>query len=119
MNGVRHSRTDQRLLTWHRERRDNATDRIRQLMSARGLGGVVLTKPGTVSWASGAMNPPIDRTAGEDTVWVALGPASATVVTTGVERDRIRAELLPPGVGLVDAPWWNPEAMVTAAAHAL
>jgi Xaa-Pro dipeptidase len=119
MNGVRHSRTDQHFLTWHRERRENATDRIRELMSARGLRGVVLTKPGTVSWASGAMNPPIDRTAAEDTVWMAIGPESTTVVTTGVERERIRAELLPPGVGLVDAPWWKPEAMVAAAAGAL
>lgn len=88
-------------------------------MRARGLGGVVLTKPGTVSWASGAMNPPIDRTAAQDTVWLVIAPESITVVTTGVERDRIRAELLPPDVGLVDAPWWDPEALVSAAAQAL
>jgi Xaa-Pro dipeptidase len=88
-------------------------------MAARELPGVVLTKPGTVSWASGAMNPPIDRTAAEDTVWLAVGPQSTTVITTGVERDRIEAELLPPSVGLLDAPWWDPDALVTAAAAAL
>jgi antitoxin VapB len=105
--------------SWHQGRRQSATERIRALMRERGLGGVVLTRPGTVSWASGAMNPPIDRTASEDTVWLAIGSEATTVVTTAVEHDRVRDELLPAGTGLVAAPWWDPGALVTAAAGAL
>lgn len=88
-------------------------------MRARGVPAVVLTRPGTVSWASGAINPPIDRTAAEDVVWLALTPTDAIVVTTTVEADRIRAELLPSGVELVSAPWWDPELLVAAAVEAL
>jgi len=79
----------------------------------------VLTKPGTVAWASGAMNPLIDRTAAQDTVWLAVGQDSVTVVTTDVERDRIQAELLPADVGLVSVPWWDPSALLVAASQAL
>jgi Xaa-Pro aminopeptidase len=79
----------------------------------------VLTKPGAVSWASGAMNPLIDRTAAQDTVWLAIGPDAVTVITTEVERDRIQAELLPADVGLVSVPWWDPAALVAATSRAL
>lgn len=104
---------------WHRERRQSAVTRIRELMRDRGLPGVVLTKPGTVSWASGALNPPIDRGAAEDTVWFAIGPDTVTVITTTVERDRIHAELLPPDTGLASVPWWDPTALVRQAAVTL
>ena len=43
----------------------------------------------------------------------------STVITTAVEHDRVRAELLPAGVGLVAVPWWDPAALVAAAADAL
>lgn len=119
MNAVRHSRTQTDFESWHRERRTSAIERIRELIRARDLGGVVLTKPGPVAWASGAINPPIDRTASEDTVWLAVGADAVTVVTTGVERDRIQAELLPSDAQLVSVPWWNPEAFVAAGAEAL
>lgn len=101
------------------QRRDAATSRVRALAAVRALAGVVLTRPGPVAWASGGMNVPIDRGAPVDTVWVAIGPQSYTVVTTEVERDRIAAELLPAGADLVAVPWWDPAAMVAAAAEAL
>jgi antitoxin VapB len=119
MNAVRYSRTFADEATWHRARRESAIERIRGLMRVIGTDGVVLTRPGTVSWASGAMNPPIDRTAAEDTVWFAVGHEGTTVITTGVEHDRVAAELLPAGTGLVAAPWWDPQALATAAADAL
>ena len=56
---------------------------------------VVLTKPGSVAWAIPGINPPIDRTAGVDTVWVAIGPNTCTVITTAVEKQRIRRWLPP------------------------
>ena len=80
---------------------------------------VVLTKPGSVAWAIPGINPPIDRTAGVDTVWVAIGPNTCTVITTAVEKQRINDELLPANVDLVAVPWWDGEAMVAAAVRAV
>jgi antitoxin VapB len=88
-------------------------------MRQRGVAGVVLTRPGTVAWAGGAINPPIDRTAGEDVVWIAVAAEAVTVITTDVEGPRIEAELLPPDMGLVATPWWDSSLMVGAAADAL
>jgi Xaa-Pro dipeptidase len=119
MNAVRHSRTIVEWDTWHRERRTSAIERVRGVIAGRGLAGVVLTRPGTVSWAGGAINPQIDRTASEDVVWIAIAPERVTVITTTVERDRVQAELLPPGVELVAVPWWDPQSLVTAAVEAL
>jgi antitoxin VapB len=65
------------------------------------------------------MNPPIDRAAPVDTVWLAVGPDGATVVTTEVEAPRIRAELAPAGVEVVPVAWWDSDAMVDAAAEAV
>ena len=80
--------------------------------------GVVLTRPGPVAWATGGMNPPIDRTAPVDTVWLAVTATTATVITTDVEAPRIRAELAPAGVEVEAVAWWDSEAMVDAAAAA-
>ena len=83
------------------------------------LAGIVLTRPGPVAWAIPGINPPIDRTAGIDTVWVVIGPDSQTVITTEVEERRVREELLPAGVDLVVVPWWDADALVTAACDVL
>jgi len=96
--------------------RGTALARVRQVAEAKGVAGVVLTRPGPVAWATAGMNPPIDRTAAIDTVWLAIGPEHCTVIITEVERDRIEAELLPADVGLVAVPWWDAQAMVDAAA---
>jgi antitoxin VapB len=119
MNAVRYDRTFLAGDGWHEQRRLSAVERIRGVMRSHGLAGVVLTRPGAVSWASGAMNPPIDRTASEDVVWVAVGPQRLTIITTTVEHDRVRAELLPEGVDLVAVPWWDPSMLVSAAAEVL
>ena len=100
-------------------RHQSALERLRAVMDAATVPGVVLTRPGPVAWATGGMNPPIDRTAPVDTVWLAVGPSRATVVTTEVEAPRIRAELAPAGVGVEAVAWWDGDAMVAAAADAL
>jgi antitoxin VapB len=119
MNAVRQDRTIADFAPWHRARRESAVERVRGLMRDMELAGVVLTRPGAVSWASGAINRPVDRTAAEDTVWLAIGEEAVTVITTSVEYDRVLAELLPDDAGLLAVPWWDPSAMVAAAEQAL
>ena len=111
----------------HSARADRVTGalrRAREVAAARGVAGLVLTRPGPVAWATAGMNPPIDRTAATDVVWLAVGPQSAGIVTTEVEAPRIEAELRPAdlGLSLVATPWWGGDrgdAMVTAAADLL
>jgi antitoxin VapB len=100
-------------------RRDSAVVRVRAVAERAGVPGVVLTRPGPVAWASGGINPPVDRTAATDTVWLAVGPDRLTVVTTEVEAPRIREELVPPEIEVVAVPWWDGDALVRAAAEAL
>lgn len=101
---------------------ESPLSRLRALLRAPDgatLAGIVLTRPGPVAWAIPGINPPIDRTAATDTVWVAVGADSCTVITTDVEARRIREELLPAGVDLVQVAWWDGDAMVQAAAGSL
>lgn len=100
-------------------RQHSALDRVREVIGTHQVPGVVLTRPGPVAWATGGMNPPIDRTAAVDTVWLAVGPSAAIVITNEVEAPRIRAELAPAGVAVEAVAWWDTDAMVDAAAEAL
>ena len=100
-------------------RRQVALARIRAVAARAGVAGVVLTRPGPVAWASGGMNPPVDRTAALDTVWLAVGPERTTVITTEVERPRIVAELAPPEIDVVAVPWWDADAFAVAACEVL
>ena len=103
-----------------RERRlESAIERVRAVIDQTGVAGVVLTRPGTVAWASGGINPPIDRGAPIDTVWLAISDTRCTVITTEVEAPRITAELLPAGMELVAVPWWDAEAFAVAAGDVL
>jgi Xaa-Pro dipeptidase len=83
--------------------------------------GLVLTRPGPVSWLTGGLPPPVDRSAGTDLVWAVVSGESATLVTTVVEADRIAEEYQPGKHGfaeLVAVPWYDPDAFVHAAADA-
>jgi hypothetical protein len=51
-------------------RREDALRRVRTVAERAGLTGIVLTRPGPVAWASGGLNPPIDRTAPIDTLFL-------------------------------------------------
>ena len=95
--------------------------RIREVAARAGLDGVVLTKPATVAWAGGGINPPIDRSAAVDVVWIAVGADRACVVTTNVEEPRLLAEgtLAERGLELRAVPWWDTAGFVQAAARAL
>jgi antitoxin VapB len=99
-------------------RLQSALDRLRALIDVTGVAGIVLTRPGPVAWATGGMNPPIDRTASVDTVWLIVTPSTATLVVTEVEAPRIRAELIVAGVGMNAVSWWDADAFVAAAAEA-
>jgi antitoxin VapB len=100
-------------------RRTAALARVRAVGRDAGVAGVVLTRPGPVAWAGGGINPPIDRTAATDTVWIAVGPDRWSVITTGVEAPRLVAELVPADVEVIAVPWWDADALVTAAAAAI
>jgi Xaa-Pro dipeptidase len=100
-------------------RRDTAIARVRAVADRAGVPGVVLTRPGPVAWASGGINVPIDRTAATDTIWIAVGPSTVTVVTTEVEAPRLRAELVPDAIPIVAVPWWDADALASGAADAI
>ena len=100
-------------------RADAARERLEGWLAASGdVPGVVLTSPGGVAWATGAVAPPVDRTAQSDLVWVVVTPAGAALVTTEVEADRVSEEYQPRRHGFADlvaVPWYDPEAFVRAA----
>ena len=100
-------------------RADAARDRLeRWLASREDVAGVVLTSPAGVAWATGAVAPPVDRTAQSDLVWVVATPTGAALVTTEVEADRVREEYQPGRHGFTDlvaVPWYDPDAFVRAA----
>ena len=97
-----------------------AIARVRALIDRDGLAGMVLTTPGAVAWATAGINTPIDRSAGTDTIWVAIGPASTALITTNVEQPRLAVDLaFDQECALMDAPWWDGDAMVRAAATAI
>jgi len=90
---------------------------VRGILDSTGLGAVVLTTPGAVSWATRGLNLPIDRAAGVDTIWVVINADSACLITTEVEAPRLREEYLAahPSIDLVAVPWWDSAAFVAAA----
>jgi Xaa-Pro aminopeptidase len=100
-------------------RADAARERLESWLAGReDVAGVVLTAPGSVAWATGAVAPPVDRTAQSDLVWVVATHTGATLVTTEVEAGRVSEEYQPRRHGftdLVTVPWYAPEAFVRAA----
>jgi Xaa-Pro aminopeptidase len=100
-------------------RADAARERLEGWLGAReDLAGVVLTSPAGVAWATGAVAPPVDRTAQCDLVWVVATPTGAALVTTEVEADRVSEEYQPRRHGFTDlvaVPWYDPGAFARAA----
>lgn len=89
-----------------------------QWLETRESEGLVLTAPPAVSWITGGRGPAVDRSAGVDTLWVALGRKGAALITTDVEADRIRDEYGPGEHGfdeLICVPWFSPVEFVRAA----
>jgi len=88
-------------------------------MERTGLPALVLTRPGPVSWLTGGLPPPVDRSAATDLVWAVVTASSAALITTEVEADRIAEEYRPGGHGFAElaaVSWYDPDAFVRAAA---
>ncbi len=96
-----------------------ARDRLaRWLGAGEAPAGLVLTRPGSVAWATGGASPPVDRGADADLVWVVVTATGAALITTEVEADRIAEEYQPALHGfaeLVAVPWYQPDEFVRAA----
>jgi Xaa-Pro dipeptidase len=95
-----------------------ARERVLPWLKGEGLPGLVLTRPGPVSWLTGGLPPPVDRSATTDLVWAVVSGDSATLITTEVEADRIAVEYQPGQhafAELVAVPWYDPDAFVRAA----
>ena len=92
--------------------------RLRGWLAAHELEGIVLTQSAAVAWATGGMNPAIDRCVPTDLVWVAVGRERQAVITTVIERDRVEADSDPAGQGfdLLAVPWYGTSQFVDAAA---
>jgi len=96
-----------------------ARERVLPWLKGEGRPGLVLTRPGPVSWLTGGLPPPVDRSAATDLVWAVVSADSAALITTEVEADRIAEEYQPGQHGfaeLVAVPWYDPDAFVRAAA---
>jgi Xaa-Pro aminopeptidase len=110
------------------QRATAALPRLGDVARRSGAPGLVLTSPATVAWATGGANPPVDRTAAIDVVWVvvptegaATNGGSVHVLTTEVEAPRLRGEgpFAQLGWPVVAVPWWEPGAFVRAAERVL
>ena len=103
------------------QRVPHALAAVRQLLAKNSIDGIVLTSPGAVSWATGAMNPPIDRTAATDVVWICVSETRVVLITTEIEAPRIIAEMELEhfGIDIVAVPWWDIDAAVSASYRAL
>lgn len=100
-----------------------ALPRLHDVVRRSEAAAVVLTSPASVAWATGGANPPIDRAAATDVVWVvASAGALATggpvhVLTTEVEAPRLQSEgpFAELGWPVTPVHWWEPDALVRAA----
>ena len=96
-----------------------ARDRLTSWLAAPGApAGLVMTRPAAVAWATGGAAPPVNRSADTDLIWAVITPASAGLITTEVEADRIAEEYQPARHGfseLAAVPWYRPEEFVRAA----
>lgn len=99
----------------------HALTAVRRLLEENDQHSIVLTKPGDVAWVTAGMNPPIDRTAAVDLLWVCISARRFVIVTTDIEAPRILAEMQPElfGIDVVGVPWWDAEAAVLASLSAL
>ncbi len=88
--------------------------RLRVLIADHGVPGVVLTRPATVAWLTGGTTNVIDRSAGRDAMWIAVGPDVGACISTVVEEPRLNAEHDLP-FDVVGVPWQDPAAYRRAA----
>jgi Xaa-Pro dipeptidase len=83
--------------------------RVRALIDERGLSGVLLTRPGGVSWVTaGAENPIVRGSDGGAFCWVLVTQDSAVVITQNIEGPRLVQEegLREIGFEVMEHPWY-------------
>ncbi len=83
--------------------------RVRHLMADRGVSGVLLTRPGSVSWlTAGAQNPIIRGSDGGAFCWVLVTADGVHLLTQNVEGPRLAAEerLRELDFEIVEHPWY-------------
>lgn len=105
-----------------KRRKDRAVSARKRINNWFALGncprGIVLTGQAAVSWFTGGMGQPVDRSAPMDTVWIVVDSERAAMITSEVESDRIQEEYRPDlhGIGeLISVPWFEPDAFLRAA----
>lgn len=96
-------------------------DRLRRWLDSSGCGGIVLSEPGGVAWATGGMNPAIDRSSATDLLWAVVGRRQQAIITTVVERVRVEQDFAPAAHGfeLIAVPWFGESQFVDAAVRFL
>lgn len=89
---------------------------VREWLDAKGLPGVVLTRPGPVAWLTAGLTNPIDRSDPLSPLWLVMTLQHAGAVTTTVERPRLEAEagLADLGFTIEAVPWFDADAFVGA-----
>lgn len=86
--------------------------RVRALIDERGLGGVLLTRPGGVSWVTAGAENQIMRGSDDGAFcWVLVTQDSAYVVTQNIEGPRLAEEegLRDLGFEVMEHPWYAPD----------
>src|ERR1700709_2799743 len=80
--------------------------RLRSWLEGSPARAVVLTGAGPVAWLTGGLTNPIERGSPASPLWVVVGPADATAITTTVEAPRLEAEG-DLGIPVVPVPWFE------------
>lgn len=92
--------------------------RVRELLRRNDLGGVLLTRPGSVSWiTAGAENPIIRGSDAGAFCWVLVTEDRVLVITQNIEGPRLQEEVGLSDVGfeVVQHPWYAPDLWASSA----
>lgn len=80
------------------------TERLREILASRGLGGVLLGRPANFAWFTGGADNRVDHSDPLGVAAVLLTPESEYVVTNNIEAERLRREQTPT-LEVVEHPW--------------
>lgn len=99
------------------ERTDAVRSRISALRARFDERPLLLTRPGSVNWATGGLSDPIDLTSPRDPVWVVETNRGRTLITTQIEAPRLARDfdLAALGWNIIAVPWYVADAPLEAA----
>lgn len=86
--------------------RGNRTERIRELMEARGLGALLLRRPANFAWYTGGADNRVDHSSPYGVADVVVTADREYVVTNTIEAGRLRDEVLP-DIEVIEYPWFE------------